>query len=130
MMTVVTHVTLQEGTEPEWDAAMRQRLENATGHEGWVRGQLLIPLDEINKRVVVGTWRSRADWEAWHQDPAFIETRNRLEILQADPGETLWYEVLADHAAPMLRGLAGHVGGTLWKQSKDLSRRLRGNRYP
>src|SRR5205814_529037 len=26
MMTIVTHVTLKKGTEPEWDAAMRERL--------------------------------------------------------------------------------------------------------
>ena len=26
MMTIVTHVTLKEGHEPEWDAAMRERL--------------------------------------------------------------------------------------------------------
>ena len=26
MMTIVTHVTLKERTEPEWDAAMHERL--------------------------------------------------------------------------------------------------------
>ena len=29
MMTIVTHVTLQEGTEPEWDATMRDRIAAA-----------------------------------------------------------------------------------------------------
>jgi hypothetical protein len=29
MMTIVTHVSLKSGNEPEWDAAMRQRLEGA-----------------------------------------------------------------------------------------------------
>ena len=81
----------------------------------------------MNKRVVVGACQSRADWEAWHEGPAFVEARNRLDILQADPGETVWYEVLVDHAALPLRWLAGQAIGTVRKQANALSRRLRGN---
>ena len=98
MMTVVTHVTLREGSEPEWDAAMRERLGAAPSAPGWVRGQLLMPLDDVRRRLIVGTWRTRADWEAWHQDPEFAETRRRIEGLEAAPNETTWYEVVADHA--------------------------------
>jgi len=35
MMTIVTHVHVKEGAEPEWDAAMRQRLEAAREKPGW-----------------------------------------------------------------------------------------------
>ena len=90
MMTVVTYVTLQQGTEPEWDAAMRERLDVARSRPGWVRGQVLIPLGELDRRVIVGTWRTRADWEAWHEDPNFAETRRRIEGLEAAPNETAW----------------------------------------
>lgn len=96
MMTIVTHVTLREGSEPEWDAAMRDRLAAAVDKPGWVRGQLLMPLDRLNRRVIVGTWQTRADWEAWHQDPAFAETRQRLEGLEQGPAENWWHEVLED----------------------------------
>src|SRR5688572_10540974 len=41
MMTVITYITLNKGSEPEWDAAMRERLENARHQAGWVRGQVL-----------------------------------------------------------------------------------------
>src|SRR6266511_6222356 len=37
MMTIVTHVTLKEGTEPEWDAAMRERMQAARDQPGWSR---------------------------------------------------------------------------------------------
>jgi len=40
-MTVVTQVTLKTGCEPEWDAAMRDRLSAAPGRPGWIGGQLL-----------------------------------------------------------------------------------------
>lgn len=96
MMTIVTGVTLKTGSEPEWDAAMRERLAAARGRPGWVAAQLLIPLDGQNKRVVVGTWQSRADWQAWHEDEAFAETRSRMEGLQEGESAMSWHEVVVD----------------------------------
>ncbi len=94
MMTIVTHVTLKEGIEPEWDATMRERLAAAVDKPGWVAGQLLMPMRHLDRRVIVGTWQTRADWEAWHQDPAFEETRKRLEGLESGKAEQWWHEVL------------------------------------
>ena len=96
MMTVITYVTIKEGDEPAWDDAMRERLENARGRDGWVGGQLVMPLDVLNRRAIIGTWRTRADWEAWHGDEAFQATRERLAGLEAAPSETTWFEVLSD----------------------------------
>ena len=99
MITVITYITLKEGSEPEWDAAMRERLENARRRPGWVRGQILIPLETLHQRVIVGTWRTRADWEAWHEDPAFAAMRERLDAVQAETSEPSWYEVVSDVSA-------------------------------
>lgn len=96
MMTIVTHVTLKPGSEPEWDKAMRERLSAAKDKRGWLGGQLLIPLDHMDRRVIVGCWETRADWEAWHTDKAFEETRQRLEGLQTGLGESWWHEVIFD----------------------------------
>ncbi|HEV8614977.1 MAG TPA: antibiotic biosynthesis monooxygenase family protein [Methylomirabilota bacterium] len=95
-MTIVTHVTLEQGTEPEWDAAMRDRLMAAREQPGWIGGQLLIPLDGLNRRVIIGTWQSRAHWEAWHNNPEFTATRRRLEGLESRPSEEWWHEVIED----------------------------------
>ena len=94
MMTIVTYVTLKEGTEPEWDAQMRERMFAARHQPGWINGQLLIPLDSVNRRVIVGTWQTRAHWEAWHNDPAFTDTRRRLAGLEARAHEESWHEVI------------------------------------
>jgi heme-degrading monooxygenase HmoA len=94
MMTIVTHVSLKEGAEPEWDATMRERLAAAADKPGWICGQLLMPLNRLNRRVIVGTWQTRADWEAWHQDPAFAATRKRLDGLEDGQAEQWWHEVL------------------------------------
>jgi heme-degrading monooxygenase HmoA len=96
MMTIVTHVTLRQGAEPEWDSTMRERLANAQDQPGWVGGQILIPLDALNRRIIVGTWRTRADWEAWHTDRKFAETRRRLDGLESGESSHAWHEVIED----------------------------------
>ena len=96
MMTIVTHVHLKEGAGREWDTAMRTRLSAAKKRPGWVGGQLLRQSDKADRRVIVGTWRTRADWEAWHQDAQFAETRRRLDGLESGPAEHWWHEVVLD----------------------------------
>jgi heme-degrading monooxygenase HmoA len=58
---------------------MRERLEAARKPPGWVGAQLLMPLDGLSNRIIVGTWQTRADWEAWHVDEAFAETASGWE---------------------------------------------------
>lgn len=94
MMTVITQVSLKPGSEQDWDQAMRERLTAAENQGGCVAAQLLKPVDGRNRRVIVGTWESRADWEAWHDDPAFQDTREQLEGLQEKPDEMQWFEVV------------------------------------
>ena len=108
MMTIVTHVSLRPGNEPEWDRAMRQRLEAAKSQPGWIGGQLLISLDNASTRVIIGTWETRAHWEAWHQDADFTKTRERLDGLE--DGRSEWYEVVLDvRPAPAARSAAGRA---------------------
>jgi heme-degrading monooxygenase HmoA len=96
MMTIVTHVHLKEGAGPDWDAAMRTRLSAAKKQPGWVGGQLLRQSDKPDRRVIVGTWRKRADWEAWHHDRQFAATRGRLDGLEIGPAEHWWHEVVVE----------------------------------
>src|SRR5438067_7154878 len=79
MMTIVSHVRIKAGQEPAWDAAMRQRVEAVKEQPGFVAVQLCIPVDALNERVIIGTWETRADWEAWHGSEEFQKTRAQLE---------------------------------------------------
>jgi len=99
MMTVVTTTRLRPGGEDEWDRAMRERFDSARGRAGWVSGQLLTAERERSTRTIVGTWRSREDWQAWHDDPAFLEQRTVLERLEEAPNRTQWFDVIADARA-------------------------------
>jgi heme-degrading monooxygenase HmoA len=96
MMTIVTHVHLKEGAGPEWDAAMRTRLSAAKKRPGWVGGQLLRQSDKPDRRVIVGTWKTRAAWEEWHHDRNFAATRGRLDGLENGQAEHWWHEVVLD----------------------------------
>ena len=96
MKTIVTHVHLKPGAGRDWDAVMRRRLSAARGRPGWVGGQLLRPVDKEDQRVIVGTWRTRADWDGWHHDPTFAETRQRLDGLESVPAEHWWHDVVQD----------------------------------
>lgn len=109
MMTIVTHVTLRAGSEAEWDGAMRARLAAVRGRPGWVGTQLLMPSDGMSKRVIIGTWQTRADWEAWHKDPAFAETRARLDGLEAAARQEWWHEVMLDIRVSEVDGVRGAV---------------------
>ena len=96
MMTIVTSVFLKEGVESEWDAAMQERLSAARTQAGWIGGQLLMPSKAAHTRVIVGTWETHAAWEAWHQDAAFAETRQRLDGLEARPSQHVWHDLILD----------------------------------
>jgi heme-degrading monooxygenase HmoA len=100
MMTIVTHMHLRQGAGTDWDVAMRTRLLAARKASGWIGGQLLRPAEKPDRRVIVGTWRAHADWEAWHHDPQFTETRQRLEGLESTPSEHWWHDVVLDVRKP------------------------------
>ena len=96
MMTIVTHLKIEPGKEPGWDDAFRRRVEAARNQRGWVGVQLCIPADAANERVVIGTWETRADWEAWHETGIFQETREQMEGAEIGSRREWWHEVVLD----------------------------------
>ena len=109
MMTIVTHVTLQEGSEPEWDAAMRTRLASVRGRPGWICTQLLIPNDGISQTRHHRHVADARELGGLAQVPAFAETRARLDGLEAAARQEWWHEVMLDARASELDGLRGAV---------------------
>ncbi len=98
-MTVITETTLEPGREAEWDRAFQERLADARNQPGWHGLQLLIPLDAPNRRVVVGTWESRAAWEAWHATETFQRTRQPMNEADRTDGQERWFEVASSATA-------------------------------
>ena len=73
---------------------------------GWVGGQLLKPDGDPGRRIIVGTWRSRDDWRAWHTAPDFQATRAKLDTLVRGPEAHAWHDVVVEIEASA-RGAAG-----------------------
>jgi heme-degrading monooxygenase HmoA len=94
MESVITRVVLNEGVGSEWEAAMRDRMTAAESSPGWIGGSILTRVEEDNARLIVGIWETRADWERWHEDPAFRDTAERLRGLESDPGTPVWHQVV------------------------------------
>lgn len=94
MMTVITEITIHPGQEPRWDDAFNQRFKDAPNQPGWLGVELLIPIDAPNHRVVVGTWRSIDDWEAWHETSEFQRTRAIMDSVEQESGPERWYDVV------------------------------------
>lgn len=99
MMTVITETSVQPGQEQAWDEAFRERSEDARQQPGWVATQLLIPVDDRQKRLVVGTWQDRESWEQWHSTGRFNETRGQLNEATVDDGNERWFEVVVESAS-------------------------------
>jgi heme-degrading monooxygenase HmoA len=110
-------VRLRQGAEQEWDSIMGERLTAVKKQTGWIGGQLLRPEADGQQRIIVGTWRSREDWERWHHDPEFAETRRNLDGLAVDPGRHQWHEVVMDVRSSSARAAAGS-GGQRGRESK------------
>lgn len=99
MVTVVTRVRVKDGQESAWDEAFRERAQAARDQDGFVFVQLCRPEVDASERVVVGTWETRENWEAWHQHPTFVETRERLEEVDDERAGSQWYEVVVEERA-------------------------------
>lgn len=96
MMTIVTQCSIEPGQEPAWDTAFHQRVEAAKKQPGWVAVQLCIPADAVNERVIIGTWETRAYWEAWHASGSFQMTREHMEGSELEDRREWWHEVILE----------------------------------
>jgi heme-degrading monooxygenase HmoA len=96
MVTVVTRIRIKDGREAAWDEVFTKRVQAAREQQGFEFVQLCRPDDSRGQRVIVGTWQTHDDWKAWHEDPAFLETRQELEEIDQDSKESQWYEVVVE----------------------------------
>jgi heme-degrading monooxygenase HmoA len=96
MLTVITETTVRVGHEADWDAAYLERAAAARQQTGWVDLHLLVPLDNPQGRVVVGTWRDRDAWERWHTSETFRRTRERLDQATESDRADRWFDVVEE----------------------------------
>jgi heme-degrading monooxygenase HmoA len=96
MVTVVSRVRIKDGREAEWDEVFAKRVQAARDQQGFEFVQLCRPDTTRRERVIVGTWQTRDNWKTWHEDPAFLETREELEEIDQESTQSQWYEVVIE----------------------------------
>ena len=99
MLSVMTETRVKPGREADWDRAYHARAADAQAQPGFVALQLLAPQDDAQRRVVLGTWRNREDWERWHATDTFTRTRAALNAATEDDGHERWFTVIEEHTA-------------------------------
>jgi heme-degrading monooxygenase HmoA len=92
----VTRGRIKDGREAEWDQVFAKRVEAARDQQGFEFVQLCQPDRAPSDPVIVGTWQTHEDWKSWHDDPAFLETREELEEIDLKSGGSQWYEVVVE----------------------------------
>src|SRR3954453_15705928 len=93
MESVITRVVVNAGSEPEWEAVMRDRMAAAESSSGWIGRRIFPPEGGAKPRLIVGLWETRDAWKRWHEDSAFHDTAERLKGLESYAGTPAWHAV-------------------------------------
>lgn len=88
---VIGRFDLRSGQEAKWDSAFRERVEEAKSAPGWLGVSAWSPVENPSQRIVVGRWRSTADFEAWTQTESYRRTKVTLDSCQRTAPEIEWF---------------------------------------
>lgn len=58
---------------------------------GYISGETLTRIDKKDESMVVSTWRSVGDWNAWVNDPKRIEVQSAIDRLLGEETEYAMY---------------------------------------
>ena len=87
LVKILIRRRFKEGKTKEVLALLNQFRTGAMGQPGYVSGETLVdPLDPL-KLLVIGTWQSLEQWEAWREHPTRQNFESVLEIYQEGPTE-------------------------------------------
>jgi heme-degrading monooxygenase HmoA len=104
-MTVVVMVSarIKPGTRLEFERAFRQVSDRVRGTEGHLEDRLLRAHDDEHSYILMGTWRSASDFQAWEDAPVHREVTTPMRPFWNGPVTRTIHEVVAQGAP------AGHA---------------------
>ncbi len=90
MIRIIIERILAEGLEAHYEEAARAALMTTMAQPGFISGESLQDLGQPNRRIVLGTWRSRREWEAWFRSSERRDCMARIRpMLVTDERVTL-----------------------------------------
>ena len=85
MIRVVIERTLSREGDEEIQRAMRDLRREAIHQPGYVSGETLRDAGNPHHFVILSTWRTREEWEAWGKSSRRREIENRIREMLTEP---------------------------------------------
>ena len=82
---------IEAGSEIKMNQLLLQLRAKAMQAKGYISGETLRALDNPNKFLVISTWNSLAEWEAWDHDPDRYQIQEEIDALLRHPAKTSIY---------------------------------------
>jgi heme-degrading monooxygenase HmoA len=82
---------VKKGKEPELAKWLRELRSKAMPSKGYVSGETLRSLADLQNYVVITTWQSVDDWRAWENNSERKKIQAKIERLMSRPTKTKIY---------------------------------------
>jgi heme oxygenase (mycobilin-producing) len=82
---------IKAGSEIKMNQLLVQLRTKAMRAKGYISGETLRALDNPNKFLVISTWNSLAEWEAWDKDPDRHQIQEEIDGLLRHAAKTAIY---------------------------------------
>lgn len=92
MIRVVIERWLAEGGDEAIERIMRDLRREAIHTAGYVMGETLRDSADPHHFLIISTWRTREEWEAWAASSARREIEDKIRLLLAEPEKIVVFE--------------------------------------
>jgi len=82
---VILEWKISPGTESLLHELLRENRARLLGTKGYISGETLHCLDDPSTLIVVSTWGTLADWDAWVNSKERKEAQDKIESLLGAP---------------------------------------------
>ena len=76
---------VKPGKEAELNTIVRELRSHAMHAEGFISGETLRSIDDPSVHLVISTWKSIDDWNAWHNSAKRQELQKKVNEVLAEP---------------------------------------------
>ncbi len=85
MIRILIERHLKEGAERALNQAMREMRQEALPWPGYISGETLRDASNPRRYIIISTWRSRADWDAWAASAERRQIEEKIAPLLTQP---------------------------------------------
>lgn len=78
---VIIKRRVPKGKEGQLLPLLQELRSRAIAQRGYISGETLRNVDDTEDYVVIGTWQSVEDWQAWKADKGRAEIQSRIDTL-------------------------------------------------